>query len=156
MTRLNKILAVVLGVQLVLAIVMLRRDHGAPVARLAAIAPDLDTDRVTRVQIFGPRERDATAGAAAAPTAAIDLRRDGDAWSLADHFGYPADTAKVVSLLGDLRGMKARGPMTTSAARHVQLGVADDVYQRKVVLTTDAGDRTFYVGQSAGGRPCAG
>jgi len=150
-TRLNKILLAALAVQLVLAIVMLGRDHGAPVARLAAVAPDLDAAQVTRVQIFDRRER----GATGAAKPAVDLQKAGDGWTLASHFAYPADPSKVTTLLSNLAAMKARGPMATSAARHVQLGVADDVYERKVVLTTPAGERTFFVGQSAGGRRTA-
>jgi hypothetical protein len=146
--RANQILIGLFAVQIVLAIVTLSADNGAPPAKLEAIAPDLDATKVTRVQIFDARARDA----ATPEAAAVDLQKSGPGWVLANKFQYPVDAAKVTILLTDLASMKARGPMATSKARHAQLGVADDDYQRKVIVTTDAGDRTFFIGGSAGGR----
>lgn len=151
MTRGNKILLVVLMLQIGLALIMLTRDRGGGLAKLADVAPALDVTKVSKVQIFDARKP----GATEAEAPAIELTATGADWTLASHFGYPADGLKVTKLITDLSVMKARGAMTKGVARHIQLGVADAEYERKVVLTTDTGERVFYIGKGAGGRQTA-
>lgn len=151
MTRGNKILLVVLVVQVGLAALMLTRDRGGGLAPLAEVASKLDATKVSKLQIFDRREP----GATAEDKPAVELTASGADWTLSSHFGFPADGGKVAKLLTDLSVMKARGPMTKGVARHAQLGVADADYERKVVITDDSGERVFYVGKGAGGRQTA-
>lgn len=151
MTRLNKTLAVLLAVQVVLAALVLASDRGAPPAQLTPVLPALDGNKVTRIQIFDRRDRDAPDDS----KPAVDLTRTQGTWSLASHFGYPVDAGKVGKLMDDLAAMKAREPLSSSAARYPQLRVADQIYERKLVLTTDSGEQTVWLGQPAGGRRTA-
>ena len=146
MTRLNKILIGLLVVQIVLAIVMLTRDRGGGPAQLEALSAGIDAAKVTRVQVFAKRDKGATGEA----KVGVDLVKKGDAWVVASAFGYPVDAEKVTKLLTGVSGLKSRGAIATSASRHVQLAVADDVYERKLVVTTPAGDRVYFIGGNAG------
>jgi hypothetical protein len=150
-TRGNKILAGLLAVQLVLAIVMLTRDRGGGLAAPAPLTAGLDAKAVTRVQIFAKRDKTATGD----DKPALDLAKKGDAWVMASGFDYPVDATKIDTLVGNLARLQSRGPITTSAARHGQLGVADGGYERKLIITTAKGDQVFLVGGPAGAQRTA-
>lgn len=142
MTRGNKILLVALVVQVALAVVMLTRDRGGGMAALVEVAPKLVPTEVTKVVVSDG-------------TSEVAMAASGADWTLTSHYGYPADKAKVVKLLTDLSVMKARGALSTGVARHAQLGVGDDKFERKVTVTTASGDRVFFIGKNAGGRQTA-
>jgi hypothetical protein len=145
-TRLNKILVGLLVVQIALAVVMLTRDGGEAPAQLEPLSAGIDAAKVTRVQVFAKRDKGATGEA----KPGVDLVKKGEAWVVASAFDYPVDPEKVTKLLTSVSGLKSRGAIATSASRHVQLGVADQVYERKLVVTTAAGDRVYFIGASAG------
>jgi len=149
--RLNKILAAALAVQLALAVFMLTRNRGEQVAELTAVAPGLDSAAVTKIAVFAKREKSATGDA----KPALEVVKKGDDWVLATHFDYPADKTKVTELLSKIASLKSRGAIASSSARYAQLGVGDDAYERKVVLTTPKGDQTIFIGNAAGSRRVA-
>ncbi|MEZ4366584.1 MAG: DUF4340 domain-containing protein [Kofleriaceae bacterium] len=101
--------------------------------------------------IYDRRQR----GDAAPERATLELARTGDAWALTSAHDYPVIASKVTDLLAKLGGLQARGPIASGPGRAKQLAVADDLWERKIVVTTPAGDRTFLVGSAAGARRTA-
>lgn len=148
MTRFNKILIGVLALQLVLAVVLRRGDAEPGIPPLVNVVGKLEAAEVTKVALFDKRK----AGDAAPTSPKIELTRAGTGWVMSSAFGYPADGKKVDDFIGKLAALQARGALATGDARAKQLAVADDQWERKVVLTTAAGERTFFVGSSAGTR----
>jgi hypothetical protein len=149
-TRFNKILAGLLAVQVALAVVMMIGNTEPAPPPLAPVLAGFDATKVQRVQVF-----EAPADGKPADKPAIDLVKDGDAWKLASHFGYPADPIKITELTDKLAAMKSRGPMARGAARHKQLGVADDDFERKLIVGAGGKETTLLVGRGAGGRTTA-
>jgi len=157
-TRLNKILIGALVVQLGLAVIVLTRNDQVKIAPMRPVLAGFDAAQVTRIQVFDKGadkpaivvEKAAPALAPGATGAAPDA-----SWTLASGFGHPVDAGKVADLLAKLAAMKSRGPLTTSPVRHSQLGVADTEFEKKLILTTGAGDVTLLVGNADAGRTTA-
>ena len=158
MTRLNQILAGLLVVQLGLAALVFLGDEDETIRALQPVVADLDPEAVDRVQVFDRTagsgdgeeargEKDAEDGAPS-----IVLERRGSEWVLVSHHDHPVETRRVTELIDKVIALRSRGPVASGAARQRQLEVADDHYQRKLVI--GAGDReiTLYVGASAGAR----
>lgn len=145
MSRINKILAVVLAVQVVLILVMWRSGSGHSLAKLEPLT-DIDAAAVTRLEIYDRLESPGDK----APEPAIVLAKKGDGWVLASHYDYPADKTKVGDFIDKLAKMQSRGPVTTRVERHRQLGVAKDHYERKLVVHSGDKAVTIYLGTSAG------
>jgi hypothetical protein len=147
-TRLNKILAGVLAVQLVLVVFMLLRGDAGRIGKLEPLV-SIDADKVERIRVFeapGDKEKKRADGPA------VELVKRGSEWALTSHFDYPVDKAKVTELLDKVAGIRTRGPVASGKSRQKQLEVADEAYQRKLVLTAGGVDTTIYVGASAGAR----
>jgi Domain of unknown function (DUF4340) len=157
--KLNRILVGVLGLQLLLVLFVYLRGDDSGIGSLDPILPGLAGDKVERVRIFDrttpdPNEsaEDKAARAKQAGKPAIDLVKKGEAWALASHFDYPVEEQKVSDLIDKIEGMRSRAPIASGKARQRQLEVADDYFQRKVVLTIGGKETTFFVGSSAGQR----
>ncbi|MFM7132761.1 MAG: hypothetical protein ACKO0W_00420, partial [Planctomycetota bacterium] len=114
----SKPLFIVLGVaaaSVVAAYVALSRGGGATAvdrtgepfaAGLEALAPALDRIELER----GGRR--------------IELRRAGDAWTVASSDGYPARFEQVKVLVSGLSTLKTEQRMTAKPERHAELGLA--------------------------------
>jgi len=149
MQRWIPILAVVLALQIALALGLSRRDSG-----LASRAPDtpllaLDPTAVDHLRLDGPQSPDASADDNKA--VALELvKRDGH-WVLPGYFDAPADSRRVDDLVARLAGIKRGLPVATSAEALSRFKVADDDFERRLVLS--AGDKslaTIYLGKSPG------
>lgn len=119
---LQRTLAIVLGVQLLLvAVFWWPRDPAA------GIRPVFDVGRadIERVEI----ETRPAAGAEPSP---LVLVRDDDRWKLASAADYPADPEKVEQLIDSLVALHAGSAIATRAASHSALNVADDNYGRRI------------------------
>ncbi len=159
MNKVNRILVGVLAFQLLLVLFVYLRGEDTGIGTLEPLLPGLAGAKVERVRVFDrtspdpdaeKKEEEAKAKPGANPS--IDLVKKGESWVLASHFGYPVDAQKVTDLVGKIEGMRSRAPIASGKARQKQLEVADDSYQRKVVVTAGGKDTTFYVGASAGQR----
>jgi hypothetical protein len=138
LTRTHKILLGAFGVQVVLALVVWLRGDAATALKERPILAGLDAAKVTRLQIS------ATTGPA------VDLVKKDANWVLASSFSYPADSAKVTKLLTPIAKMAAAEPIATQSTRHKQLRVADDDFERKLVITADGKDTVLYIGTPSG------
>jgi len=147
LTRFHKVLIAALAVQLVLiAIVRTRGDDNVALQERPVVA-GFDAANVTRLQVF--------AGGPAAAGKPIDLVKRDAGWVLASGFDYPVDAAKVADVLAPIGKASAAAPLTTQAARHKQLHVADGDFERKLVITSSGKDLTLYLGGPAGARRTA-
>ncbi len=144
LTRFHKILIGALAVQLVLIAIVLTRGDNTAVLKEHPILAGFDAAKVTRVQVF--------AGATAKP---IDVVKRDAGWVLASGFDYPVEPTRVTDVLSPLAKLSAAGPVTTQVSRHKQLHVADDEFERKLVITAGGKDITLYLGSSAGARRTA-
>ena len=157
MNRVNTILIAALAVQIGLAFLVRLGGDAESIAKLESIV-DIDKDSVTKVHVYGQLggqvggQLDSSANS---EQNEFVLVKDGGTWVLQSHFGYPARPEQVDSLLNKISGAKSRQPIATTEPRRKQLRVADDRYERKVVLTHGGGETTLYLGAPAGGRKTA-
>lgn len=136
MNRLNRILAVLLVLQLVVAAVVL---WPRPVAsgEGASLLPGFEADKVVGLTIADANDR----------VLAL-AQKDGD-WVLPDADDYPAEEEKVTTLLTKIEALKADRVVTQTAASHKRLGVAEDGFERRIDLEMADGSRQrLYVGNS--------
>lgn len=144
-TRAHKILIALLAMQTGLAIVTLtltRNDDAAPIKEHPLLAK-LDAAAITRIQI---------ASKAGKP---IDLVKHGSDWVIASGYDHRVPAAKIDGLLAPIAKLAAATPVATQATRHEQLHVADDDFERKLVITAGGGDTTLFIGGPVGSRRTA-
>jgi len=144
LTRFHKVLIAILAVQLVLVVVVALRGDDTGAMKEHTLLAGFDAAKVTRVQVL-----------AGGTTKPIDIVKRDAGWVLASGFDYPVDPAKVTELVTPITKLSAAAPIATQASRHKQLKVADDDFERKLVITDNGKDVTLYVGGSAGARRTA-
>ncbi len=152
----NQILAGLLGVQVLLALlVFVKKDDN----RIGSLEPFIDgiaADKVERIRVYDsypPAKEETGEGTRKSKDQpAVELVKRGSDWQVATSYDYPADGSKVTDLLDKVIAIRTRGPIASGKARQKQLEVADDDYQRKLVITAGGKDTTIYVGASAGAR----
>jgi hypothetical protein len=128
MNRTQRVLVLLLVIQVaLLGLFALRRGDRAG-AEPRALFPDLDALTPSRVRI-DTEEGDS-----------VTLNRDGDVWSLADPAGYPALSSAVDDLLEKLKGLQVRRAVVRSNRYHTTLRVADDDFVRRLRVWGDDED----------------
>lgn len=138
MNRTIRLLALLLGVQLLLALGL--HFTGPDLAAGAAQTPLLSFDR----------ERVDRAAEGTDQTRVTLAKRDG-AWTLPELDGFPADATRVAQLLARLAELQGGLPVATSAAAQPRFRVGADDFERRVTLF--AGDdklAALYLGSSPG------
>jgi hypothetical protein len=148
MRRGMTILAVVLALQLALALLLfMRRD---PLAGVTSVTVLIPPDAVRTADHLVIEAKPAT-GAASGDSTRIELAKKNGAWVLPTSFDAPADGAKVGALLDRLAALKRGLPIATSEAALKRFKVVDDDFERRLVLS--AGGKalaTVYFGSSPG------
>lgn len=139
MTRTIRLLALLLGAQLLLAVGL--HFTGPDLAAGTAQTPLLtfDRERVDRVLVEGTDQARVTLA-----------KRDGT-WTLPELEGFPADATRVAQLLARLAELQGGLPVATSTAAQPRFRVDDADFERRVTLF--AGDdklATLYLGSSPG------
>jgi len=136
MNKLNRILIVVLVLQLALATVVLW-PRSATTEGGQSLFPDLETNRVVSVTITG------------ADGAQIEMVKEGADWVLPEADDYPVQGESVDSLLVKIAGLRSGQAVTETGGSHERLGVADNAFERRVEFDLDDGTHyTLYVGTS--------
>jgi hypothetical protein len=141
MTLINKSLAGLLVVQVALVGLLWR-----PVAEPAYTSTPVlafAADAITGLEIIG-RTAD---GETPEP---VKLVKEGTDWQIASEQGYPADSAKVATVLSSLADMKIRAPIATQAANHAKLEVAEAKNTRRVKITAGAETIDLLLGAGSG------
>ena len=153
LTQFHKILIAALGVQLVLAVIVLTRGDDSAALKEHPILAGFDAAKVTQLKVFAkPPATDAAKPDAGKP---VELARHDKDWVLASGFDFPVESKKVDDVLSPIAKLSAAAPIATQAARHKQLHVADDDFERKLVISAGGKDVTLFVGGSAGARRTA-
>ncbi|MFZ5652837.1 MAG: DUF4340 domain-containing protein [Pseudomonadota bacterium] len=139
MNRTIQWLALLLGIQLLVALGL--HFTGPDLAPGAARVPLLafDRERVDRLRLEGPEQ------------AVVTLEKGDAGWTLKELEGFPADTTKVDQLLARLAELQGGIPAATSAAAQPRFRVSDQDFERRIGLF--AGDQalgTLYLGSSPG------
>jgi len=145
LTQFHKILLAALAVQLALVAFVLTRSDDSAALKEHPILVGLDAAKVTRLRVSSSGPNGKT----------VDLVKRGDSWVLASGFDYPVAQSKITDVLSPITKAAAAAPIATQASRHKQLRVADDDFERKLVITSDGKDLTLYLGGSAGARRTA-
>ena len=78
----------------------------------------------------------------------VKIARQGESWVLPDADGFPVDSEKVTSLLENLAAVDTSRPVTSTAASHERLQVAENDYSKKVEIETDSKLYFLFVGSS--------
>lgn len=128
MTRVQRILLIVLVVQVVLlGLVRFLGSRGGGSAAGEVLLPGFDPARASRIEV---RSRDGDT---------LRIEREAAGWGIADFGGYPADTAKVNRLLRDLEELRVGAPVVTSDRYHAALSVSDTESERRVLVWQEGG-----------------
>ncbi len=137
MEKTIRILAILLGAQLLLTLAM---SFTGP--NLAAVHPNtpllaLGDQTVDHVTIEGPDE------------AHVVLEKQDKGWVLPDEAGFPADGSKVDSLVSQFKDLKRGLPVATTSGALKRFKVSDDDFERRMILAHgDDKLATVYLGSS--------
>ncbi len=136
MNKLNRILAGLLVLQLVVAAVVLWPRPAAS-GESASLLPTVKADEVVELAITDADNR------------SITLARKDGSWVLPEADDYPADEERVTTFLTKIESLKADRVVTQTSGSHKRLGVAEDDFERRIDLQMADGSRQrLYVGTS--------
>ena len=112
--RTAAILAGLAAVALAAALLLERDDARTSLPPATALFPELAAQMATvrRVEVVRGKNT-------------VVLARDGDAWRLPDHAGFPADTGMVATMLSGLAALRLLEPRTADPALLARLGLED-------------------------------
>jgi hypothetical protein len=137
MKRLINVLGVVLGLQVLLAVVLDIAGSGPGAIPSGHPLLHFDAKAVTRVSVAQPGKE------------TLVLERKDGSWQLPALGGFPAAKLMVEDFLVKLGGLRERFPVATSAAAAKRFKVSPDAFERKVVLATgDKSLATLWLGDS--------
>ncbi len=140
MTKMHKILAGVLVLQIALATFLLW-PRSAPAAAGAPLLGELKAEEISSLSI-----RDGQG-------ASVKLAKQGSAWILPEAGDYPADATKVSPVLAKLASLKGNRLVTRTEGSEARLKVADNQFERRVDITTNGGAaHTVFFGSAPSAR----
>jgi hypothetical protein len=135
--RLINVLGIVLGVQVLLALVLEVAGGGSIATPSSNPLLHFDAKAVTRVSVAQPGK------------ATLVLERKDGKWRMPALGDFPAAKNKVEDFLVEVEGLRKRFPVATSASAAKRFKVSPEVFERKVVLA--AGEKplaTLWLGDS--------
>jgi hypothetical protein len=135
MSKLNRVLAVALALQIVILAVVYWPESS--VASGEPLYAGLEADQIVALTI-----RDATG-------AEVRLAKGPAGWGLPDAGDFPVEEGKVEELLNQIVGLRADRLVTRTAESHARLQVAEDEFQRRIEFELEDGTRhELYLGSS--------
>ena len=144
--RMNRMLGIALVAQIALLVGVSFAREESKMAPPSKVFDGFVPDKVTKIEITG----DSATGTAPMAPKTVTLTKKGTAWGIASADDYPVDQAKVTAMLEAFAKLKASGAVVSKSSYYKKLEVADDDYQRKVVLTADGNALSFFLGTSPG------
>jgi len=123
MNKTVKILAVLLAVQLLLAVGVgfSKRDVTATKESVALVS--FDAEKIDRISLEGPEN------------AKVTLAKRKGNWVLPDSGKFPASNNKVKQLLERLKSLRSGTPVATSSGARERFKVSDEAYERRITLS---------------------
>ena len=103
----------------------------------------VNADNITRVRI--------EAGPEAANVVTVERSGKDADWRVPQTFDYAADQSKVDQTIRDLSGLEIADVVSSTDHHHVDLKVADNKYEKKVVLESEDSKTALYFGTSGRG-----
>lgn len=135
MTKLQKYLIAILGLQIVLILVIFLLQK--PVAASDnLIFPDLKIENVSEINISD------TSGNV------VSLQKKGNEWVLPLQDDYPVKEETIQQLVDNLALIRDNRLITRSESSHERLSIADDNFVRKVEITVNGKKSSLYFGSS--------
>lgn len=135
MSRINKLLALLLVTQLALIAYVYRPDRISGPVTVHFFA-DITADQVVGLTITDSKQ-------------SVSMQKEGGLWQLGAAPYYPADAKKVEGLLNKLLALTSSRLVTHTASSHERLKVAPDNYIRKLTITLqDGGSKELLLGTS--------
>lgn len=144
MSKVNKLLGVALGLQVVLLVAVGFARDDQKIVQVGKVFDAFEPAKVTKIEVTG------NAGGEEKKLTTVVLEKQGTTWGVASADGYPADEEKVKTFLENVQKLKSSGPVVSKEAYYSKLEVADDDYQRKIVITHDGKPLELYLGSSPG------
>ncbi len=136
MTKLQRILAIVLAVQIMLAAVVFW-PRSTVQAESGPLFPGLETADIVKLTLEDNIGNQ------------VALLRQGDGWVLADSGDFPADGSKIEPVLSKIAVLQTGRLVTQNATSHKRLQVAGTDFMRRVDMEMqDSSVQTLYVGSS--------
>ncbi len=139
-TRFNTALFIMLILQISVAVSMHHNSRSAVNEQFNQPVMDIIATSVDRISLDDGKGK------------ACVLSRVNDQWQLDNYHKMPADQSKVKSVLDKLEKDKSGWPVATTESSRLRFKVADNDYRKKLVLSSNAGDKTLYLGVSPGFR----
>lgn len=139
MNKINKFLAAILVVQIVLLAARALWPESESKASGEVLLANFDPGAVTRLRITDSSDK------------TLVFEKDGEDWVLPDYGNYPVENARISALLDKLKAIKTDRLITRSTTSHRRLKVSSDEFER--LLEIEAGETThqLYLGKSSGG-----
>lgn len=137
MEKTIKLLAVLLGVQLVLALGLGLSGQGAAARDGTQTLVDAAADTIDRLVLEEPGKPK------------VVLAKQGGAWRLPEAGDFPVDAKRVAQLLDKIVALKPGAPVAASAGARERFKVSEETFERRITL--GAGDETLatlYLGSS--------
>jgi len=138
MTKLNRILAIVLVGQLIVAaLVFLPRTINSGSQEAGPLFPDLEAGQVASLTITDDQGT------------SVHLSKQGETWVFAEADDFPTKEGSVPDLLNKIVALQADRLVTETAGSHKRLKVANDEFERLVELGLEDGSQLrLYIGSS--------
>jgi len=137
MSRINRILAGVLALQIILVAIVFWPRSAASVAGGKPLFPGVEADQIVRLTITDANGNQ------------IQLAKELGNWVLPEADDYPAQESKISELLDKIIALKADRLVTQTPASHKRLKVADNFFERRVEFElADGTKHKLYLGTS--------
>lgn len=141
MNRFNQILVAVLAIQVVIAGGFYFGSSSPTAEQVQMALIEGDTNQIDHITISEGNEE------------LVTLQKIDGQWKLNDYFLMPAVQSKVSNILSTLKSTNTSWPVATTKSSQERFEVADDHYQKKIVLSHDDKTlQTLYLGTSPGFR----
>ena len=134
LSRPNQMLAALLGLQVIIAVVVLWPRGEGEVSSLAVTG--FEMDEVTTFTLVNDLGEELT------------VEQGEGGWVLPAADSYPVTESKVTEVLTQVVGLSTNRLVTRTSGSHSRLKVADDDFSRKLVIQTGSDSHTLYLGTS--------
>lgn len=139
MQKTLRLLAVLLGVQLLMALALSQSGPGLATANDREPLIQLASERINRITLEGPDD------------ARLTLAREADNWQLPELENFPADSQRVKRLIEQLTTLRPGLTVASSGGARERFKVSEERFERRITLADgDETLATLYLGSSPG------
>ncbi len=138
MSKLNRILAAILLLQVALIFYVYWPEAQAGAGEVKPLFADLDIERITGMTFYDENGKH------------LKLAKDENSWIIPSKNAYPADNEKVNGLLDKIAALNTRTLIAKTKSSHRRLKVAKEQYNRMIEMSYEASNDPYrlYLGSS--------